>query len=215
MTPPPEGHTLPSWSPTETPTLSPNVHTDGTPLTDESGGIVKMIIPAGQANPGTDLVVWNGHGDATGLWRITADGTLELANSFSYGTWGEPGITAGTNSATGLSYGDLGFRFLYVGRYGVQWDGAYGPPLYLMGARHYHATFGRFLQPDPSALEANLYAYAGNSPMTYVDSAPYRPPPVGSLSGGTGESPPRAADSSTQVDSSQRNSSTRSTTHSV
>jgi RHS repeat-associated protein len=128
-----------------------------------------MVIPAGQDNPGTYLVVWNGHGDATGLWRVKTDGTLELANSFTYDTWGAPAVTAGTNSDTGLSYGDLGFRFLYVGRYGVAWDGRYGPPLYHMGARHYSPLIGRFLQPDPSALEENLYAYAANNPVTKVD----------------------------------------------
>jgi hypothetical protein len=38
-----------------------------------------------------------------------------------------------------------------------------------MGARHYSPSLGRFLQPDPSALEENLYRYAGNSPVTNVD----------------------------------------------
>jgi hypothetical protein len=38
-----------------------------------------------------------------------------------------------------------------------------------MHARHYHPEFGRFLQPDPSAMEANLYGYTENSPVTKVD----------------------------------------------
>jgi hypothetical protein len=38
-----------------------------------------------------------------------------------------------------------------------------------MGARHYSPSLGRFLQPDPPALEANLYAYAANSPVTKAD----------------------------------------------
>jgi RHS repeat-associated protein len=141
-------------------------------LTDEAGGIVQMRIPSGQANEGTYLVVWNGHGDATALWRIKGDGTLELANSITYGTWGFPSVDGDhpNTSVTGNpDYGDLGFRFLYVGRYGVQWDGRYGPPLFLMGARHYHAEFGRFLQPDPAALEENVYAYAANAPTTRID----------------------------------------------
>ncbi|TAK00534.1 MAG: LysM peptidoglycan-binding domain-containing protein [Chloroflexota bacterium] len=49
------------------------------------------------------------------------------------------------------------------------WDGRYGPALYLMGARHYSTQLGRFLQPDPIAAEANLYAYAANSPITKID----------------------------------------------
>ena len=139
-------------------------------LTDESGAIVKMVIPAGQSNSGTYIVVWNGHGDATGLWRVKADGSLERANTFTYSTWGEPGISWGTNSDNANQpYGDLGFRFLYAGRYGVMWDGRYGPSLYLMGARHYDTEYGRFLQPDPSMAEANLYGYADASPVSKVD----------------------------------------------
>jgi hypothetical protein len=38
-----------------------------------------------------------------------------------------------------------------------------------MGARHYSPAIGRFLQPDPSAQEDNLYEYAGNSPLTFTD----------------------------------------------
>jgi hypothetical protein len=38
-----------------------------------------------------------------------------------------------------------------------------------MGARHYSPSLGRFLQPDPSAAEANLYGYGANSPVSRVD----------------------------------------------
>ena len=38
-----------------------------------------------------------------------------------------------------------------------------------MHARTYSPTLGRFLQPDPAAAEGNLYAYAGNSPVTKAD----------------------------------------------
>jgi len=38
-----------------------------------------------------------------------------------------------------------------------------------MHARHYSPEFGRFLTPDPSALETNLYGYTENSPITKVD----------------------------------------------
>lgn len=38
-----------------------------------------------------------------------------------------------------------------------------------MQTRHYSPEFGRFLQPDPTAAEANLYGYAGNGPVTRVD----------------------------------------------
>jgi uncharacterized protein RhaS with RHS repeats len=38
-----------------------------------------------------------------------------------------------------------------------------------MSARHYSPVTGRFLQPDPSALEDNLYAYVADNPATFVD----------------------------------------------
>jgi hypothetical protein len=38
-----------------------------------------------------------------------------------------------------------------------------------MHARHYAPTFGRFLQPDPARADANLYAYAENSPVAKAD----------------------------------------------
>jgi RHS repeat-associated protein len=132
-------------------------------LTDEAGTIVKVCDPdCTGANPAY-LVTYNGHGDALALWRIESAGTLTLANSFSYSTWGTP------TTATDNGYADLGFRFLYVGAHGVAWDNALGLGLLYMSARHYSPAMGRFLQPDPSALEANLYGYAENSPVTKTD----------------------------------------------
>jgi hypothetical protein len=50
-----------------------------------------MVIPADQPEPaGTYLVTWNGHGDALALYRLKPDGSLEIANSFTYGSWGQP-----------------------------------------------------------------------------------------------------------------------------
>ena len=64
---------------------------------------------------------------------------------------------------------DLGFRFLYVGEFDVQWDRELGLDLAYMHARHYSPATGRFLQPDPDRSEPNLYAYAANSPVTEID----------------------------------------------
>jgi RHS repeat-associated protein len=130
-------------------------------VTDPDGTVVKLIIAAGQPDAGSYLVNWNGHGDALNLVRILGDGGLEVANSYTYGTWGTP------TTHLHATYGDLKFRFLYVGRDGVQWDAA--AQLYLMGARHYSPRLGRFIQPDPAALEENPYGYAGNSPVTNGD----------------------------------------------
>ena len=131
-------------------------------VTDESGAIVKMVVPSGQPNPGTYLVTWNGHGDAINLLHLSG-GTVTLANSFTYDTWG----VAAVDSHNG--FGDLGFRFRYVGQFGVADDAVLGMPILLMGARHYAPAIGRFIQPDPSRAETNHYSYAGNSPVSAVD----------------------------------------------
>jgi RHS repeat-associated protein len=142
-------------------------------VTDEAGAIVKICDPecTDPANP-QYLVTWNGHGDALALWRINAtDGSLTLANSYTYSTWGAPTTYNAAGQLIGWTHADnLRFRFLYVGRMGVAWDDlGLGLGLHHMGARHYSPALGRFLQPDPSALEENLYGYAEGSPVTMAD----------------------------------------------
>ena len=133
-------------------------------LTDETGAIVRFCDPdCTGANP-QYLVTWNGHGDAASVWKIdTGTGALTLANSYTYTTWGSPSTT------THNSIADLGFRFLYVGRFGVTWDNSLGLGLQYMSARHYNPALGRFLQPDPSGQEDNLYGYARGNPISYID----------------------------------------------
>jgi RHS repeat-associated protein len=132
-------------------------------VTDEAGTIRKVIVPVGVTGAGTYLVTWNGHGDAMALYRIESNGSLTLANSYTYGTWGTP------TTATHNSIPDLGFRFLYVGAWDVQWDDAFGLGLLYMHARHYSPALGRFLQPDPSRLDEQLFVYAGSGPVSKVD----------------------------------------------
>ncbi|TAL11121.1 MAG: RHS repeat-associated core domain-containing protein, partial [Chloroflexota bacterium] len=115
------------------------------------------------------LPTWNGHGDLLALWQVQADGTLTLAASVTYDTWGKPNVT----TANGIP--DLGWSRLYVGRSDVWWDNAFGAGLLYMHARTYSPTLGRFLQPDPIAAEGNLYAYAGNSPVTKADPSGLKP----------------------------------------
>ena len=130
--------------------------------TDDEGRIVEVCDP--DCASGTIyLVTWNGHGDATGLWRQNADGTLTLANSYTYSTWGAPTATVASG------FGDLGYRFLYVGASDVQWDNSFGLGLLYMHARTYSPGLARFLQPDPAGAEANLYGYARNRPTGAVD----------------------------------------------
>jgi RHS repeat-associated protein len=136
--------------------------------TDEAGRIVE-VCDLDCATGTVYLVVWNGHGDATGLWRRNADGSLTLANSYTYATWGTPTTTLAPG------FGDLRFRYLYVGASDVQWDDSFGLHLLYMHARTYSPVLGRFLQPDPARADGNLYAYAGNSPATKSDPDGLRP----------------------------------------
>ncbi|HET7494424.1 MAG TPA: RHS repeat-associated core domain-containing protein [Candidatus Limnocylindrales bacterium] len=130
---------------------------------DDGGTISKLTIPAGQTGTGTYLVTWNGHGDALALYRIETSGSLTLANSYTYSTWGRPA----TLTHNGIA--DLGFRFLYVGAADVQWDGRFGADLLYMHARHYSPSLGRFLQGDPSRQDAKLFVYAGNRIVAKAD----------------------------------------------
>lgn len=73
-------------------------------VVDGSGTVVKLTIPAPEPDAGDYVPVWNGHGDAVNLSRLNADGTLTLANSYRYETWGKP------STATHNAIGDLGLR---------------------------------------------------------------------------------------------------------
>jgi len=95
--------------------------------------------------------------------RRSGGGCLTLANSYTYSTWG----TATTTVAAG--FGDLGFRYLYVGASDVEWDNSFGLGLLYMHARHYSPLIGRFLQPDPTGSDTNQYAYGSDNPTTRSD----------------------------------------------
>jgi RHS repeat-associated protein len=131
-------------------------------VVDESGAIIKVIVVTG-TDAGTYLVTWNGHGDAMALHRINTNGTLTLANSYTYSTWGAP------TTATHNSISDLEFRYLYVGAHGVQWDNYLGLGLHYMRTRNYSPNLGRFIQPDPSRLDSNYFGYADSNPASMID----------------------------------------------
>lgn len=132
-------------------------------VVDDAGTVIKFCDPNCASPSASYLVTWNGHGDALALWRLNTDGTLTLANSYTYSSWGAP------TTATHNSVADLKFRFLYVGAHDVQWDNFSGLALYYMHARHYAPAIGRVLQPDPIAAEMNHYAYGANNPVTNLD----------------------------------------------
>lgn len=135
--------------------------------TDADGAIIKMTrttTGGSTADDGTYLATWNGHGDLLGLARIDpTTGVLTPAARVTYSTWGDPAVTSvGT-------FGNLGFRYLYVGKFDVQSDDFAKASLLYMHARHYSPEFGRFLQPDPASSEANLYGYAAENPTSKAD----------------------------------------------
>lgn len=133
-------------------------------VADDTGRIVRFCDPdCTGANP-VYLVAWNAHGDAVSIGLLDpATGGVTPANRFSYATWGTPTTTAVNG------HPDLGFRYLWVGAAGVAWDNSAGQALYDMHARTYSPVLGRFLQPDPARADGNLYAYAGNDPVTKSD----------------------------------------------
>ncbi len=133
-------------------------------VADEAGRIVRFCDPDCTGSSPVYLVAYNAHGDALSIGRLDpATGGVEVANRFGYATWGTPATT------TANGHPDLGFRYLWVGAAGVTWDNSIGQALYDMHARTYSPVLGRFLQPDPARADGNLYAYAGNSPVTKSD----------------------------------------------
>ncbi|MGE0265099.1 MAG: RHS repeat-associated core domain-containing protein [Candidatus Obscuribacterales bacterium] len=93
------------------------------------------------------------HHDRAGSVVATTDDTGAVLNTYGYSPFGECG------SMTGTSIGYTGQRF----------DPETG--LYYYKNRHYSASIGRFLQPDPIgyADSLNLYQYAFNAPLDFKD----------------------------------------------
>jgi RHS repeat-associated protein len=92
--------------------------------------------------------------DALGSTVALTDGSGATSAEFTYEPYGK-------NTKTGA--GDTPFR--YTGR-----DDD-GTGLYYYRARYYHPQLGRFVAEDPIGLAGgtNLYAYANNNPVLYVD----------------------------------------------
>jgi RHS repeat-associated protein len=133
-------------------------------IADGAGRVTKVVVPAGQADSGTYLVLWNGHGDTLNLQRINADGSLTIANVFSYSSWGD----VATSTQNGV--GDLGFRYGYNGIGDVVRDGAFSLGLLYMHSREYSPSLGQFLAPDKARGDPGLYAYATSNPVNRSDS---------------------------------------------
>ena len=140
-----------------------NLLYDGTDLVaeyDGAGNLLRRYVHG----PGLDepVVAYEGvtttnkswlYADHLGSVVATANGAGTSTATYSYGPFGEPNASSGV-------------RFRYTGQ---QIIGQLG--LYHYKARFYSPTQGRFLQTDPIgyADDLNLYAYAKNSPIGFLD----------------------------------------------
>lgn len=143
--------------------------------TDAQGRVLQCYIYAGMqlvaalAPDGGALFY---HYDHLGNTLAITDGGGERVAAYAYTPFGL--VTAQTPQ---------GFEnpFTFVGAYGVMDEAAFaGEGLFYMQNRYYDANTGRFLQKDPlGAFEnLNLYAYANNNPLTFIDplGLAYMPP---------------------------------------
>jgi RHS repeat-associated protein len=82
--------------------------------------------------------------------------------------------------ATILAEKSVANPFAYAGQVGIMAD---PNGLNHMRARHYAADAGRFIQPDPLGLLGgpNLYSYADNNPVSFLDPQGMAPVPVEAL----------------------------------
>jgi RHS repeat-associated protein len=95
------------------------------------------------------------HHDQLGSTRVLTDASGEVAGTFSYGAYGEP------IGSTGSQTTPLG----YAGQYTDAESG-----LQYLRARVYDPATGQFLTRDPlEALTRFPYAYAGNNPLNAID----------------------------------------------
>jgi RHS repeat-associated protein len=117
--------------------------------------------------------MWTGqHGDVIGYFTGTSTATV---GSAAYDPWGT--LISAAGHATELGY---------QGGYTDGNNGSGGTAV-LMGARWYNPSLGQFQNadtvanaPSPFSVNANLYAYAGDSPLDYTDPTGHNQGPVDS-----------------------------------
>ena len=130
--------------------------------TDETGTVISCYI---YCQGRLLAMVSNGrtyfyHADTCGHILCLTDEQGNISASYAYDPFGnaleETGSVAHSQP------------FTYCGLYGVTREGG---GLYFMKRRYYDAMTGRFIQKDPIGIIGglNVYTYAGNNPVTYMD----------------------------------------------
>ncbi|WP_105617929.1 DNRLRE domain-containing protein [Vallitalea okinawensis] len=131
-------------------------------LRDVTGRPINMIDYT-DTTPQTYWYLYDAHGNVVGL----ADKNGDRVVTYEYDAWGNI-----LNSSSTVNTGD-GIALMQANpfRYsGYQYDDESG--LYYLKSRYYSPFMGRFITRD-AILALNLYAYAVNNPVNYVDPNGY------------------------------------------
>ena len=101
--------------------------------------------------------------DGLGSTTTLTDATQTVTDTYAYEGFGNKVNSTGTTLNP----------YKYVAGSGYYADNESG--LMLLTLRYYDATLGRFITRDPASVGPNLYMYASNNPLKYVDPAGLRP----------------------------------------
>lgn len=128
---------------------------------DDQGVPLTITLPSG--------ATYSYHYDAGGSVVQLTDSGHNVSAAYTYDAWGRYLATSGDSALISAN------PITYRGALRVRWEPDIG--LYLMGARWYDPTSGRFLSKDPIAAQEmeSPYVYAANNPVTNSDPTGLRP----------------------------------------
>jgi RHS repeat-associated protein len=139
---------------------------------DEKGAIIELKIPSNPNNPETPSIaieirkeIYVPLYDLQGNIVCLLDPQKrKIMESYYYSAYGEEEIVNAKNTVIAESY--VGNPWRYRGKR-IDQETA----LIYFGYRYYDPKVGRWISPDPAGIldGPNLYAYAHNNPMKYVD----------------------------------------------